>query len=67
MFDAADVTFPEVSGNSVEAIVLFKDTGDPATSPLIAFIDSGTGIPVSPNGGDIAVAWDNGASRIFAL
>ena len=65
--DAADVTFSAVSGSSVEAIILFKDTGVAATSRLIAYIDTGTGLPVTPNGGDITVAWDNGANKIFKL
>jgi|SRR5690349_3807843 len=34
---------------------------------LIAWIDTGTNIPVVPNGGDINVAWDNGANKIFKL
>jgi hypothetical protein len=34
---------------------------------LIAWIDTGTNIPVVPNGGDINVAWDNGANKIFTL
>lgn len=65
--DAADVTFTAVSGASVEAIVIYKHTGTDSTSRLIAYIDSGTGLPVTPNGGDITVAWDNGANKIFAL
>lgn len=64
VFDAADVTFTAVSGASVEALVVYKDTGSAATSPLIAYID---GISVTPNGGDITVAWDNGSNKIFAL
>lgn len=64
-FDAADVTYSAVTGNSVEAIVIYKDTGSAATSPLIAYIDSGTGLPVTPNGGDITIAWN--ASGIFSL
>lgn len=56
--DAADVTFTSVSGNSIEAIVLYKDSGDEATSPLIAWIDTATGLPITPNGGDIIVSWD---------
>lgn len=39
VFDAADVTFTAVTGNSAEAIVIYKDTGSAATSPLIAYID----------------------------
>lgn len=67
VFDAADSTFATVTGASVEAIVLYKDTGTPSTSPLIAYIDTGTGLPVTPNGGDILITWDNGASKIFKL
>ncbi len=65
--DAADVTFTAVTGTTVESIVLYKDTGSSATSRLIAYIDTGTGLPVTPNGGDITVQWDNGANKIFKL
>ena len=65
--DAADVTFSAVTGASCEALILYKDTGDPNTSPLIAYIDSGTGLPISPNGGDIVVTWDNGLNKIYRL
>ncbi len=56
-FDAADITFTAVTGNTAEAIVLFVDTGNVATDALIAFLDSATGLPVTPNGGDITVTW----------
>lgn len=65
--DIADVTFTAVSGASVESIVLYKDTGSAATSRLIAFIDTATNLPVTPNGGDITITWDNGANKVFAL
>lgn len=65
--DAADVTFPAVSGASIEAIVLYKDTGVESTSPLIAYIDTATGLPITPNGGDIIVTWDNGTNKIFKV
>lgn len=65
--DAADVTFSAVSGATVEAIILYKDTGVESTSRLIAYIDTGTGLPVTPNGGDITVQWDSGANKIFKL
>ena len=51
--DAADVTFTAVSGTSIEAIVIYADTGTESTSPLIAYIDTATGLPITPNGGDI--------------
>lgn len=66
VFDAADVTFPAVVGNSAEALVIYVDTGNAATSPLVAFMDTGIGgLPVTPNSGDISVTWN--ASGIFAL
>ena len=66
VFDGGDVTFTAVTGNSVEALVLYIDTGNSATSRLVAYIDTGvTGLPVTPNGGDISVTWN--ASGIFAL
>ena len=67
VFDAADSTFTSVTGATVEAIIIYKDTGAAGTSPLIAYIDTGTGFPVTPNGGNIVVAWDSGANKIFAL
>ena len=66
VFDGADVTFTAVSGSSVEALVIYIDTGTPTTSPLVAYIDTSvTGLPVTPNGGDISITWN--ASGIFAL
>lgn len=66
LFDGADVTFTAVSGNTVEAIVIYEDTGNSATSHLIAYIDSASaGLPATPNGGDISITWN--ASGIFQL
>lgn len=65
--DAADIVFSSVTGDPSEAVVLYKDTGTDSTSPLIAYIDTATGLPVTPNGGDINVGWDNGANKIFKL
>lgn len=66
VFDAADVTFTAVSGSQVVSLVIYIDTGNSATSPLVAFIDTGvTNLPVTPNGGDIAITWN--ATGIFAL
>lgn len=65
VFDADNVTFTAVSGNSVESVNILKDTGNAATSNLIAYFDTGTGLPVTPNGGDITVTWN--ASGIFTF
>lgn len=66
VFDGGDVTYTAVTGNSAEALVIYIDTGTAGTSRLVAYIDTGvTGLPVTPNGGDITVNWN--ASGIFAL
>lgn len=65
--DAADVTFTAVTGDPCEALVIFQDTLVETSSRLIAYIDTATGLPVIPNGGDITVAWDNDANKIFKL
>lgn len=65
--DADDVTFNAVTGAQSEYIILYKDTGAEATSPLIACIDTATGLPVTPNGGNISVSWSNGTNKIFKL
>lgn len=65
--DGADITFSGVSGNESEALAIYQHTGTEGTSRLIAWIDSATGLPVTPNGGDITVQWDAGANKIFKL
>lgn len=67
-FDAQDSTWAAVlAGSTIEAVVLYKDTGSPATSPLLAYIDTVTGLPLATNGGDITIQWDNGVYKIFSL
>lgn len=73
--DAADVTYSAVAaGAAVTSIVIFQSSAvgggaDVATSAqrLIAYIDTATGLPVTPNGGDISVAWDSATNKIFKL
>lgn len=73
--DAADTAFTAVpAGAAIPAIIVFQSSAvtggaDVAATAqrVIAYIDTATGLPVTPNGGDIAVAWDNGANRIFKL
>lgn len=65
--DVADFTFTAVTGDPSEAIVFYKDTGTASTSPLIAYLDTATGLPVTPNGGDINIQVDNGSNKLFKL
>jgi hypothetical protein len=65
--DGDNVTFPAVTGNSAEALVLYrKNAGANTTWRLVAYIDTSvTGLPVTPNSGDITITWN--ASGIFSL
>lgn len=65
--DANDVTLSAVTGSTATYIIIYKDSGVDASSPLIACIDTATNLPVTPNGGDITVQWDSGANKIFKL
>lgn len=57
VFDASDFSFGNVTGDPSEALIIYVDTGVAATSRLIAYIDTMTGLPVIPNGGPISVTW----------
>lgn len=67
LFDGDNCVFPSVSGNSAEAIVLYrKNAGANTTWRLVAYIDTGvTGLPVTPNGTNININWN--ASGIIQL
>lgn len=64
---ASPWVFPAVSGDVAEALVIYKDTGNEATSQLIAYIDTVSGLPVTPNGTDVTVTPDTGANKIFRV
>ena len=63
-FSGDQVLFPSVTGNSVEAMVLFVDNNTDSDSRLVAYVDESTGLPLSPNGSDITAYWESG---IFQL
>jgi hypothetical protein len=70
VFDADDSLFTSVpagtgTGTQSEAILIYRDTGDAATSNLIELIDTATGLPVTTNGGNVTMEWNaNGIIRL---
>jgi len=64
---AAPWVFTAVTGDVAEALVIYKDTGVEGTSQLVAYIDTVSGLPVTPNGTDVTVTPDTGANKIFRL
>ena len=66
-FDAADVSWGAVNDNpTLEAIILYKHTGTDSTSPLIAYLDTGAGLPIPAdlNSALLSTVW---GANIFAL
>lgn len=62
VFDAANINVPGVSGDTVEAVIVYVDTGTAGTSRLLAYLD---GVTLTPNGGGVDVNWN--ASGILAI
>ena len=65
--DAADTEFVGVTGDQFEALVIYKDTGIEGTSQLICYLDSYTGLPLTPNSGDVRIIWPSGSNKIFRI
>ena len=64
-FDSTDPVFTALTGDPFESLTLYKHTGTPSTSLLVAFYDTATGLPFTPSGGDVTVVVH--ASGYFSL
>jgi len=54
--DCDDWTWSTVTGDQAEAVIIYKDSGSTDTSLLVIYYDTfSSGMPVTPNGGDINV------------
>lgn len=68
VFDADDPVFGAIApGSTIKALAIFKDTGNPSTSPLLCYLDEVTGFPFATNGGEVAIPWSDGAAKILSL
>lgn len=67
VIDAADITFTAAAGDPCEFLVIYKFVTGDADSNLLIYIDTATGLPVTLNGGDVTVTWDNGANKIAKI
>lgn len=66
IYDADSVIFAAVTG-TVAAVVLYKDTGISATSPLILYIDDIDGLPGALTDTDVNLSWNTGTNKIAKL
>ena len=72
VFDANDATFTAVTTDTVPlqkvsgvVIYKYKNDSDLQSTPIVYIDCSST--PITPNGSNITVQWDNGPNKIFAL
>lgn len=74
--DAADTTFTALTATGAApcGLLLYQSSAvtggaDVAATAqrLVGYMDTGTNLPFTPNGGDVVVAWDNGTNKIFTL
>ena len=69
ILDATDITitFPDNNGGIGIALVLYKDTGTPSTSRLIAYFNTLTGLPYTQDGNDDSITFNvNGILKLGA-
>lgn len=66
VLDADDIVLTAVSGNAADAVVLYIETGTETTSRLISYDNTSTDLPVTPDGTDITVIFDN-VNKIFKI
>lgn len=63
--DASDVTIALSAGTEIEKLVIYKDTGDVLTSPLIVLIDSAPNLPFTLEADSITISF--GSSGVFNI
>lgn len=68
VLDADDHTINTVSGDQFEAIVIYRhDGGADNARRLACYIDNYTGLPCSPNGGNITVSFPGDSNKIVKV
>jgi len=67
--DAADLTFSAVdSAEPVIAVLVYQDAGADENNRLLLYLDAAArGLPTTPTGDNVTVAWSNGPNKIFRL
>jgi hypothetical protein len=69
VIDAEDISIYLEANTTFEAIILFQSTGNPATSRLLFYIDTGFNLPFlgSPLNSSLTIVWDNNPTKILSL
>jgi len=67
--NAANFTVAAVPAGTTQVtqIVLYRDTGSDATSDVLVYINLATGLPFTPAGTNVTIAWSTTTNKIFKL
>jgi hypothetical protein len=67
--NCAAIVFPKVpyAGFPYIGCAIFADTAVAESSPLWLYLDHGTGWPLTPNGGNVAIQIDTGPDKLFRI
>jgi hypothetical protein len=74
VLDAADTSVSATANATDHGLLLFQSSAvtggaDVAASAqrVIAYYDTGTGLPIQPGTGSVSVTWDNGTNKILRV
>ena len=68
IFDADDITFPSLlSDKDVAAFCIIKNSDSLSTSLLLYYCDNAPEFPITPDGTDFTIIFDNSINKIFKL
>ena len=68
VLDGVDYPFTNVTGATVELLIVSKYNATPGARQLLFAIDTaGANLPFTPNGSDVTIQWSSGASKIAQL
>lgn len=54
---ANDVMMPPITGDTAEALVVYRHTGNSSTSWLAVYIDTAVGLALTPTGASALISW----------
>lgn len=67
IFSADPAVFMSVTGASAPLLVVYHDTAAAATSELLLYFDTLSGLPITPNGTNVTINWSTGADKLFHI
>lgn len=66
--DAGDTSLTATAAVACSWLVIYKYNAADSAARLIAYIDTATGLPLTPGaGGTVNIVFDNGSNKIFKL